>query len=121
MPKTVGEISQTIQNKLAKATKDINETFKEISSEEIIPQDTKYLVNNRFWDKWLQKLFAQLISVKVWGLCILTVLISMNLITGSEFIVGFSLIVGAKGGKDIVMKWVETKNNLGSNDVIDKV
>lgn len=128
MPKTVGEVAQVIEGTLNKATKEITTSLQASSEEEIIPDKDYYLFKNKFWDKFFQKLLAQLISVKVWGLAILTVLIFMGLITGSEFIIGFSLVIGAKGGKDIVMKWVEAKGaeadrglRRPNDDIIDRV
>lgn len=118
MPKTVGDLTHVVETGLTKANRDIVSALKESGDEEIIVGDQHYLSKNKFWDKFLQKFLAQVISVKVWGLAILTVLIFMNLLTGSEFIIGFSLIIGAKGGKDIVMKWMETKPD---NEMIDKV
>ena len=128
MPKKVSEVTQVIEGKLVQTAKDITASLNQIGDEEIVLEKSTYLVKNKFWDKWLQKFFAQLISVKVWGLVILTILIFMGMITGSEFIIGFSLIVGAKGGKDIVMKWVESKGFEGTrglqrppDDMIDRV
>jgi hypothetical protein len=117
----VGDVISHIDNELDKATNDINKKLSSLSNEELIVAEKGYIVKNKFWDKWIQKLFAQLISVKVWGLVIITTLIYFGLITGSEFIIGFSLIVGTKGGKDIVMKLVDKKNGSSESDIIDRV
>ena len=77
-----------------------------------------HIVKNEFWNKWLQKLLAQVISVKIWGFAVLTLLLCSSLLTGSEFMIGFSIIFSGKAGKDIVMR---LGNKQLSNDIMDKV
>lgn len=121
MTKTVAEVANVVEDGLNEATNKISSSLREMGSEDLIGEQY-FIVKNGFWDKWLQKLLAQLISLKVWALAIITALIVAKLLTGAEFIIGFSIIMGAKGGKDIVMKWVENKSiSRQPENIIDKV
>lgn len=121
MTKTIGEVADVVENGLNEATHKIGSSLREMGSEDLVIEHY-FIVKNGFWDKWLQKLLSQLISLKVWALAIITVLIFFKLITGAEFIIGFSIIMGAKGGKDIVMKWVSNRSvTKQPESIIDKV
>lgn len=118
---TVDDIAVVVEGRLTKTAHDIGEALQQFGESELVIAPY-YIVKNKFWDKFLQKLFAQLISIKVWALAIITTLIVLGYITGAEFIIGFSIVMGAKGGKDIVMKWAESRKLSKPEDqVIDKV
>ena len=121
MTTNIDEISEIIERHLDKTAEDIINNIKHDGTTKppsCVNESVGLVCTTSFWDKWSQKLLAQLISVKVWGLFIITFLIWFGMLTGAEYTVCFSLIIGAKGGKDIVMKLMESKDE---NDIIDRV
>lgn len=55
----------------------------------------------KFWDSWLQKLFAQFISVKVWSLAATVVLCVSGFINGAHLATIWAVIFGLKGAFQI--------------------
>jgi hypothetical protein len=61
--------------------------------------------DNKMWDEWLQKLFAQAISVKVWVMAILVILLWFGKIDGGHFTAMLTTIMGLKGAFALVDVW----------------
>jgi hypothetical protein len=81
------------------------------------PREYFILKDNKMWDEWLQKIFAQIISVKVWVIAILTILLWYDKINGGEFTTMLTMIMGLKGAFAIVDVW----KSGGTTDVMSKV
>jgi len=72
----------------------------------------------KFWDNWLQKLFVQLISVKVMALVATVILCILGFVNGGNLAVIFGVIFGAKGAFQVAN--VFNKNGKNQN-IVDKV
>jgi hypothetical protein len=77
-----------------------------------------FLVPNKFWDLWFQKLFAQLISVKMWIIALITWLLKAGDITDVQFAAILGTIMALKGTFAVADVW---KRNGNNGDIIDKV
>ena len=113
----IEDIVSKVDGKLQETSTSIKKDLGGMSDNEVSFDRKTYLVNNYFWDKWIQKFFAQLISIKLWCLVTITVLLVFGILASSEYIIGFGIVMGAKGGKDIVSRYFDRKNF----DVVDKV
>ncbi|RLI63483.1 MAG: hypothetical protein DRO67_05650 [Candidatus Asgardarchaeum californiense] len=73
-----------------------------------------FITKNEMWDSWWQKLFAQLISVKVWVVTILVLLLWKGLIDSGHFTAMLTTIMGLKGAFAIADVWKRsgTKNTM---------
>lgn len=64
-----------------------------------------FICENKFWDLWFQKLFAQIISIKIWVLALITVLLVMEFITATIFGTLFGIIMGLRGAFQVAEVW----------------
>jgi len=78
------------------------------------------IISWKFWDNWLQKLFVQLISVKVWSLVATVVLCVYGFINGANLAVVFGVIFGAKGAFQVA-NVIKNGNSSKENNIINKV
>lgn len=76
-----------------------------------------FMCKNKYWDLWLQKLFAQMISIKVWIIALITILLKLALITNIQFASILGIIMALKGAFSVADVW----KKKGSSDIIDKV
>lgn len=76
-----------------------------------------FICKNHYWDLWFQKLFAQLISVKLWIIALIAVLLKLALITNIQFASILGIIMALKGSFQIAGVW---KKNGGNNNAVDK-
>jgi len=74
----------------------------------------------KFWDSWLQKLFTQFISIKVWSLTATIVLCVLGFINGANLAVIWGVIFGLKGAFQVAAV-IKNGNSGKGIDVIDKV
>lgn len=72
-----------------------------------------FISSNTYWDLWFKKLFAQLISVKIWCLAVAVVLLTVGLITNAQFVTVFVTLLGIKGFFDITDNIFIKKENTG--------
>lgn len=78
-----------------------------------------FICKNHYWDLWLQKFFAQMVSVKIWIIVLITVLLQLSLITNIQFASILGIIMAFKGSFQVASVW--KKNGNGNNDnVMDK-
>jgi len=77
------------------------------------------IISWKFWDSWLQKLFVQLISIKVMALVVTVVLCIYGFLTGGNLAVVFGVIFGAKGAFQVAN--VFNKNGIKKEDMINKI
>lgn len=98
----------------------INEVSK---IEEVMPAIEKehFITKNIYWDMWFQKLFAQLISVKIWIMALITVLLAVGLITSIEFASLFGVIMGLKGAFNLAEVWKSSPSELEARSIIKRV
>jgi hypothetical protein len=66
---------------------------------------------------WLQKLFAQLISIKVWVMILLTILLYITKLTGLEYAGLMGTILAFKGAFQVSSVW---KRSGADNNAVDK-
>jgi hypothetical protein len=77
-----------------------------------------FICKNKYWDIWLQKFFAQLVSVKIWIIALITVLLKLALITNIQFASILGIIVALKGSFQVASVW--KKNGNGDDNAVDK-
>jgi hypothetical protein len=77
-----------------------------------------FICKNKYWDLWFQKFFAQLVSVKIWIIALITILLKLALITNIQFASILGIIMALKGAFSVADVW--KKNGNGSNNAIDK-
>lgn len=80
-----------------------------------------FITSNPFWDMWFQKIFAQIISVKIWVMALITVLLTVGLITSVEFASLFAIIMGLKGAFNLTEVWKSTPEELESRSIMKRV
>jgi len=76
------------------------------------------IISWNYWDAWLQKLFVQLISIKVLALVATTILCVLHYISDTTLATVFGIIFGIKGAftvADII------KNGGNNKEMIDKI
>lgn len=79
------------------------------------------IVSWKFWDGWLQKLFVQLISIKVWSLAATAILCVLGYISGGNLAVVWGVIFGLKGAFQVANVIRNGKNTNNNMEMIDKV
>jgi len=95
---TVKDMMDRIYVQLDDMRDDIDEEFaKELESQLKSKKNGYFIVPNKYWDQWLQKLFAHLISVKLWIIALITILLKVGLITNIQFASILGVIVALKG------------------------
>jgi len=70
---------------------------------------------------WFQKLFAQIISVKVWVMVLITVLLVAGIITSVEFASLFGIIMGFKGAFSVAEVWKNTPTEIENKSIFRRV
>lgn len=108
------DIKDKVQKTIDNAQKDINNEFEKATEVTGHTNKRYFISKNEFWDLWLQKLFAQLISVKLWIVALITILLSMSLITNVQFASILGIIMAMKGTFQVASVW---KDKIGSGDV----
>lgn len=76
-----------------------------------------FITENQMWDQWWQKLFAQLISVKLWVITLITYLLLKGYIDGGHYVALLTIIMGLKGVFAVADVW---KHN-GTKNTMEKV
>lgn len=77
-----------------------------------------FICKNRYWDLLFQKLFSQLISVKIWIIALISVLLKLALISSVEFASILGIIMALKGAFSVADVW---KRGGTNGDIIDRV
>ena len=89
---------ERVHGKIDEFEKEVDEEFeKELEKQVKAKQNGFFIVPNKYWDQWLQKLFSQVISVKLWIIALITILLKMALITNVQFASILGIIVALKG------------------------
>lgn len=95
---TVKDMMDRIYTQLDGMRDDIDEEFaKELESQLKAKRSGFFIVPNKYWDQWFQKLFAQIVSVKLWIITLITILLCTSLITNIQFASILGIIVALKG------------------------
>lgn len=118
---TVSNMVDRIHSKIDEFADDIDEEFvSEMEAQLKVKRNGGgyFICKNNLWDIWMQKLFSQLISVKVWIIALITVLLSISLITNIQFAAILGIIMGMKGVFSAADVW---KRGGTNGNVIDKV
>ncbi len=116
---TVKDMLARVHDKIDEFGDDIDEEFeKELGRQLKAKRNGYFIVPNKFWDSWLQKIFAQVISIKIWVLTLITVLLVKEYITSIEFAALFGIIMGLKGVFQTAAVW--KKNGNGNSHAVDK-
>jgi len=79
--------------------------------------DSIFISRNKLWDMWFQKLFGQLISVKLWVMALITILLVMGFITNAQFATIIGVVMGLKGAFSVADVW----KRQGSRNMLDKI
>jgi hypothetical protein len=118
---TVKDMVERIHTKIDEFTDDVDKEFlKEMEDQLKVKKSFKsyFICKNQLWDIWLQKLFGQLISVKIWIIALITILLSVSLITSTQFAAILGIVMGMKGIFSVADVW---KRGGTNGDIIDKV
>lgn len=116
---TVKNMLSRVHDKIDEFEDDIDEEFeKELERQLKAKRNGYFIVPNKFWDAWLQKIFAQIISIKIWVLTLITVLLVRGYITSTEFAALFGVIMALKGIFQTAAVW--KKNGNGDTHAVDK-
>lgn len=95
---SVREMLERVHGKIDEFEKEVDEEFeKELDKQVKAKKSGFFIVPNKYWDQWFQKLFAQLISVKLWIITLITILLCTSLITNIQFASILGIIVALKG------------------------
>jgi len=76
-----------------------------------------FITENSMWDSWWQKLFAQMISVKLWVIALITYLLMTERIDSGHYVALLTVIMGLKGVFAVADVW----KNSGTTNVMEKV
>ena len=116
---TVKDMLGRVHDKIDEFAEDIDEEFEQELERQLKAKRNGYfIVPNKFWDMWFQKLFAQAISIKVWVLALITILLVRDYITSTQFAALFGIIMGLKGVFQTAAVW--KKNGNGDTNAVDK-
>lgn len=116
---TVKNMLSRVHDKIDEFEDDIDEEFeKELERQLKAKRNGFFIVPNKLWDAWFQKIFAQIISIKIWALVLITALLVTNHITSIEFAALFGIIMGLKGIFQTAAVW--KKNGNGNVHAVDK-
>lgn len=116
----VRDMVERVRRHMEEFSTDIEEEFnKELEKQLKVKErkDESFLFENELWDLWVQKLFAQFISVKIWIIGLITVLLVAELITNVQFASILGVIMGMKGIFNTAAVWKDKT----SDRVIDRV
>ena len=120
---TVSEMKDEVQSDINSLQDQLDKKFDARRDSLLVAKQTKdyFIVKNKFWDMWFQKLFAQIISVKIWIIALITTLLGVGLITSIQFASILGIIMAAKGGFDIADVWKHDASDSHKNKIINKV
>lgn len=95
---SVREMLERVHGRIDEFEKEVDEEFeKELENQVKAKRNGFFIVPNKYWDSWFQKLFAQAISVKLWIIALITILLKIGLITNIQFASILGIIVAMKG------------------------
>ncbi|KKN59921.1 hypothetical protein LCGC14_0537460 [marine sediment metagenome] len=115
---SVREMLDRVHGKIDEFGKEVDGEFeKELEKQVKAKRNGCFIVRNRYWDQWLQKLFSQSISIKVWIITLITILLCYGLITSIQFASILGIITGMKG----VFSAADVWKRKGTIDIIDRV
>jgi hypothetical protein len=98
MSTSVKDMLDRVHGKIDDFTGDIDGEFdKELNRQLKAKRNGFFIVPNKYWDQWFQKIFAQAISVKLWIITLITILLYTGLITNIHFASILGIIVAMKG------------------------
>ena len=109
---TVAEVRDEIQTEIDNLQNTLDKKFDKRRNSILVAKPRKefFIVRNKFWDKWFQKLFAQIISVKIWIIALITILLSTALITNVQFAAILGIVMGLKGTFQVADVWKKNGN-----------
>lgn len=119
---TVKDMVGRIHAKIDEFENEIDEEFiKEMEAQLKAKKNGEghFICKNRYWDIYLQKLFAQMISVKIWIITLITILLKLSLITNVQFASILGIIMALKGAFVVADVW--KKDGNGRDNMIDRV
>ena len=73
----VNAVIERISTRIDRLEDDISSDLSSISAI-AVEKKRFFICPNPFWDSWFQKLFALLISVKIWIMALITILLSLS-------------------------------------------
>jgi len=109
---TVSEVLNEVQTDIDNLQDAIEKKFEEKRQSLLVakPRKEYFICKNKFWDLLFQKLFAQIISVKIWIIALITVLLSLSLISNIQFASILGIIMGLKGTFQVAGVWKKNGN-----------
>lgn len=117
MPKKVSEMVEQIQTHIDDLKSDIKNEFSEDLDDDLSLDKGYFITKNKMWDGWWQKLFAQMISIKVWVIVIITTLLITGNIDSGHFATILTVVMGLKGAFAVADVW----RRNGTKTTMEKV
>jgi hypothetical protein len=104
---TVSQVMKEVQGDIDNLQTNLDNKFENLKEALLTakPKKSFFIVPNLFWDAWFQKLFAQIISVKIWVIALITALLAVGLITNVQFASILGIIMGLKGAFQVADVW----------------
>jgi len=118
---TVRDMVERMHSKIDEFADDVDEEFVNEMDAQLKAKKNGagyFICKNRYWDLWFQKFFAQLISVKIWIIMLITILLKMALITNIQFASILGIIMALKGAFSVADVW---KRGGTNGNMVDKV
>ena len=95
---TVKDMVGRVHEKIDEFADEVDEEFIQEMEDQLKAKRTGFfIVTNEYWILWFQKVFAQLISVKLWIITLITILLYIGLITNIQFASILGIIMAMKG------------------------
>ena len=117
---TVTEVLDEVQSDIDDLQNNLNQKFKSKRRSLLRARARDYfIVKNTFWDGWFQKLFAQIISVKIWIIALITILLGFSLITNVQFAAILGIVMAFKGTFQVAEVWKKNGDG-GELSAMDK-
>ena len=111
----IEEIHEKISKRIDELENKIDEDLQQYKDKPLRSRDC-FICKNEYWDLWFQKLFAQLISVKIWIIALITILLYMNKITNTQFATILGVIMGLKGTFQVAQVWKKKTDDMTPMD-----
>ncbi len=114
---TVAEVRDEIQIEIDNLQDNLDKKFEARRNSLLVAKPRKefFIVRNKFWDQWFQKLFSHIISVTLWIVALITILLSSALITSVQFAAILGIIMGLKGTFQVADVWKKNGNGKDMN------
>jgi hypothetical protein len=116
----LGEFVSQVNDRIGEMQEGIKNDAQTLEKAEVkaLTKKSFFVHPNPLWDLWFQKLGAQLISVKIWIITLITILLVTKHITNIQFAAILGTVMAFKGAFSVADVW---KRGGTNGNIIDKV